>query len=185
MKDLVKYLTPDQALADAVNLIQYVTKELGCSTDRVSSTYCPVITFGGSYPGFLSAMLRFRYPDYVDIGYASSAPLDLYSQVVNSNAYFDKVTTVALPGCANAVHSTLFAAQDEFLANYTLVRQAAAAAGFCTKNFPSYIKDIPHFISEAIIYLVPAIFADFNMAFYPPGPDTALGRACVVFQDSG
>lgn len=187
VKDLVKYLTPDQALADAVNLIQYVSEELGCSTDRSSSKYCPVITFGGSYPGFLSAMLRFRYPDYVDIGYASSAPLDLYSQVVNSDAYYDKVTAVAdiaSPGCADAVRSTLFAVQDELLANYTSVPEAASASGFCRKTFPKYIKDVPQFISEAIVYLVPAIFADFNMAFYPPGPDTELGMACAVFQDS-
>mmetsp|Transcript_16277 Transcript_16277/g.23639 ORF Transcript_16277/g.23639 Transcript_16277/m.23639 type:complete len:137 (+) Transcript_16277:745-1155(+) len=33
---------------------------------------------GGSYPGFLSAMMRFLHPGVVDIGYASSAPLPLY-----------------------------------------------------------------------------------------------------------
>jgi Serine carboxypeptidase S28 len=62
--------------------------------DRTSSNYCPVITFGGSYPGFLSTMMRFRFPDIVDIGYAASAPLQLYSQVVDSNAYYDKACNV-------------------------------------------------------------------------------------------
>jgi len=38
-------------------------------------------------------------------------------------------------------------------------------------------------VSEGIIYLIPAIFADFNMAFYPPGPNTAMGRACKIFQE--
>lgn len=77
VKDFIKYLTPDQALADAVNLIQYAREELGCSIDPTSPDYCPVITFGGSYPGFLSFALRFRYGDYIDAAYASSAPLHL------------------------------------------------------------------------------------------------------------
>lgn len=77
--DFIKYLTPDQALADAVNLIQYTRDELGCHTDPTSPKYCPVITFGGSYPGFLSFALRFRYGDYIDAAYASSAPLHLVS----------------------------------------------------------------------------------------------------------
>jgi hypothetical protein len=87
VKDFIKYLTPDQALADAVNLIQYTRDELGCSTDRTSPHYCPVITFGGSYPGFLSFALRFRYGDYIDAAYASSAPLHLVrTQYVGPNS---------------------------------------------------------------------------------------------------
>jgi pimeloyl-ACP methyl ester carboxylesterase len=90
-QDLIKYLTPDQALLDFVNLIQYLRETLGCDLDRTSPHYCPVITFGGSYPGFLSTMMRWRFPDIIDIAYAASAPLELYSQVVNANAYYDKV----------------------------------------------------------------------------------------------
>eukprot|EP00536_Pseudo-nitzschia_multiseries_P008929 jgi/Psemu1/306141/fgenesh1_kg.237_\ len=155
--------------------------------------------FGGSYPGFLAAMLRFRYPDVIDAGYASSAPLELYSQLVDSDAYFDKVTDtaeLASPGCADAVRSTLFAARDELIAGFDpsttgtnegrrRLKDAASATGFCPDTLPSYILDgtIEDFVSETIQYLVPAIFADFNMAYYPPGPDTALARACAIFQD--
>lgn len=184
-KDLIKYLTPDQALADAVNMIQMLREELGCSPDRTSPNYCPVITFGGSYPGFLSTMMRFRFPDIVDIAYAASAPLELYEQLVDADAYYDKVTEVAdkaSPGCSNAVRSTLESVRDELLANYTVVTHAAKAVGFCSKHFPKYMKDIPEFISETIMYLVPAIFADFNMGYYPPGPTTALARACTIFE---
>jgi hypothetical protein len=187
VEELMKYLTPEQALADAVNLIQFVQEELGCSRTRTSKNYCPVISFGGSYPGFLSFMLRFVYPDYVDIGYASSAPLDLYSQVVNSDEYFDKVTEVAdiaSAGCADAVRSTVYAVRDELLANYTSVLEAAAAAGICTDTFPAYIKDVPEFVSEIVIYFVPAIFADLNMGYYPPGPETGLTKACHIFQET-
>jgi hypothetical protein len=77
--------------------------------------------------------------------------------VVNSNSYFDKVTQVAeeaSPGCANAVRSTLFAVQDDILANYTKVKDAAAATGFCVETFPTYIKTLKDFVSENVIYLV-------------------------------
>ena len=135
-------------------------------------------------------MLRFRYPDIIDISYASSAPLELYSQKVNSDAYYNKVTEVAeisSTGCANAVKTTLFHVRDELYSTYTDnddVLAAAGASGFCTTTFPTYIQNIEEFISETITYLVPAIFADFNMAYYPPGPTTALERACQIFQQS-
>lgn len=51
---------------------------------RVSICVLGVIgweTAGGSYPGWLSAMMRIRYPEVVDISYAASAPLGFYSQV--------------------------------------------------------------------------------------------------------
>jgi len=191
---MMKYLSPDQALEDAVQLIQYVRDGLGCSADPTHPGYCPVITFGGSYPGFLSAMMRFRYPDLIDISYASSAPLELYSQKVNSDAYYEKVTDVAelaSPGCADAVRSTVFAVRDELYANYgddnaddsnSNILEAAQATGFCAATFPTYVSGIEEFVSETIQYLVPAIFADFNMDYYPPSPDTALAKACVIFQ---
>ena len=83
-----------------------------------------------------------------------------------ANAYYDKVTEVAdkaSPGCSEAVRSTLYSVRDELLANFTSVRHAAAAVGFCPKHFPKYMKDIPEFISETVTYLVPAIFADFKI----------------------
>ncbi|KAL3928965.1 MAG: hypothetical protein SGBAC_012415 [Bacillariaceae sp.] len=184
--ELAQYLSPDQALLDAISLIQHIRESIGCSLNKTSTDYCPVISFGGSYPGFLSAMLRFRFPNVVDIAYASSAPLELYAQTVAADAYFDKVSEVAevsSSGCAAAVRDTLYAAREELLANYTSVKEAARATGFCTHHFPAYMQTIPEFISETITYLVPAVFADFNMAYYPPGPDTALEQACHIFED--
>lgn len=186
-EDLTKYMTPDQAILDVISLVQSTRERIGCSSDKASDDYCPVITVGGSYPGFLSAMLRFRFPETIDIAYAASAPLDLYAQTVAAEAYFDKVTEVAessSSGCAAAVRETLFAASKELSTHYTSVKDAAKATGFCTKTFPDYIQDIDEFISETITYLVPAIFADFNMAYYPPGPDTALEQACHIFKSS-
>lgn len=38
-----------------------------CTAERGQPGYCPVVTVGGSYPGFLSAMMRLRYPAVVDM----------------------------------------------------------------------------------------------------------------------
>ena len=74
-------LNLNQQMADMVRLTKAFKEELQCSQyDRSSKNYCPVISVGGSYPGFLSAMFRLVYPDFVDISYASSAPLKLYDQ---------------------------------------------------------------------------------------------------------
>ena len=92
------YLSPEQALADWIRLIQHVQVKLGCAVhDRMSTNYCPVITIGGSYPGFLSAMMRLNYPNVVDIAYASSAPLKLYEHdpSFNTDGYYDYVTKVS------------------------------------------------------------------------------------------
>ena len=133
-------------------------------------------------------MLRFKYPDVIDGSYASSAPLELYSQEVDGSAYFDKITSVAdevSEGCSDAVRSTLYDVRDELLSDYQgkSVLGAVKAIGFCSSTFPTYIMDIEEFVSETIQYLVPAIFADFNMGYYPPGPEKALARACSLFQE--
>ena len=68
----LQLLTPQQALADAATLILAMQKRYNCGAHG-TPTYCPVITIGGSYPGWLSAMMRLRYPGVVDGAYAASA----------------------------------------------------------------------------------------------------------------
>ena len=77
----LQLLTPQQALEDAVTLIGSVRAARGCSGEG-DSPRCPVVTFGGSYPGWLSAMMRLRYPTVVDMSYAASAPMNYYAQAV-------------------------------------------------------------------------------------------------------
>lgn len=78
--ELLKLLTPAQALEDMVQLTKHVrdTEFTDCSPDRDSPNYCPIVTVGASYPGFLSFLLRIVHGDFVDISYASSAPLYMY-----------------------------------------------------------------------------------------------------------
>lgn len=81
-----KYLSTDQVLWDFADIIEQIKP--------MNST--PVIVFGGSYGGMLSAYFRVKYPHIVDGAIASSAPvlmpLDVdgtsYSRI-SSQDYFD------------------------------------------------------------------------------------------------
>jgi pimeloyl-ACP methyl ester carboxylesterase len=76
----LELLTSAQALADAAALLTSLRQQLKCSGLN-GEPRCPAVTVGGSYPGFLAAMMRMRYPNVVDMAYAASAPLRFYSQV--------------------------------------------------------------------------------------------------------
>ena len=62
------YLTSHQALADAAHLLQ----NLSLTLPLPSST--PIIVFGGSYAGALSAWMKLTYPTIITGSIASSAP---------------------------------------------------------------------------------------------------------------
>jgi pimeloyl-ACP methyl ester carboxylesterase len=79
----LQLLTSAQALADAAALLTSLRQQLKCSGLN-GEPRCPAVAIGGSYPGFLAAMMRIRYPNVVDMAYAASAPLRFYSQVCHS-----------------------------------------------------------------------------------------------------
>jgi pimeloyl-ACP methyl ester carboxylesterase len=185
--DFLQLFTVEQALEDFLRIIQHKQQELGCGK-RGLSNYCPVITVGCSYPGFLSTLLRLRHPDIVDIGYAGSSPLYLYSHSVDAYAYYDKVTQVAeqdSPGCSDAVRSTLMKAQSWILRGASDSRSLSALAvdfGVCNGSVPSYIQS-PEVFAEELFMVIATRFADLNMDDYPPSNDTGLMKACGIFQN--
>ncbi|CAJ1930855.1 unnamed protein product [Cylindrotheca closterium] len=171
--------TSEQALHDYMNLLTHTQTELGCSLDRTSDLYCPVITVGGSYPGFLSALARVMFPNKVDIAYSASAPMLFYAQKVEQEAYYDHITKVAnetRAGCAEDVRKALFEVQvkimrDEF-DNDDL--------GICEYSIPDYIEFEEQLVNE-LMMVVGYTFANDNMANYPPGNETRLYKTCEIF----
>jgi Serine carboxypeptidase S28 len=184
--DLQRLLHPRQALADAVQFIRYKQTELGCGP-RGSPTYCPVMTVGASYPGFLSALMRIVHDDVVDIGYASSAPLYLYSHQVSKTAYYEKVTAsadTALSGCASAVKTTLQQVQLRLEATRSSgLAKEAQSLGICPKTIPAYINTTS-MLAQELNMVIATHFADANMAYYPPRPDQELVVACEIFTNT-
>jgi lysosomal Pro-X carboxypeptidase len=183
--ELLQLLTPHQAMADMVQLTNHVRHHsLGCSADRTSKQYCPIITVGGSYPGFLSAMFRVLYPSFADMAYASSAPLLMYAQISNPDSYYDIVTSSAeraSPGCPNHVRMTLDD-MSMLVEEAETLEEAAKALKLCPQSLPKYIETKDD-LRDNIVQLVAFAFADFNMMNYPPGPKTGMAKVCHIFQD--
>lgn len=180
----VNLLTVEQALKDAMRLLHHVQDLLQCSRDKFSDSYCPVITIGGSYPGFLSAMARLRFSNSVDMAYAASAPMKFYSQKVETGAYYEHITHVAdhsLDGCADGTRTTLSALAKLFSTlTPELIDNVATWLGFCPRSVPEYIKTGGDFRDE-VMMMVGYTFANDNMGNYPPDNRTRLHRACEIF----
>ena len=152
-------------MEDMVQLTKAFKEELGCAQyDRSSENYCPVISVGGSYPGFLSAMLRIVYPDFVDISYASSAPLKMYDRTANQYSYYDIVTQAAerlSKGCAKAVRKTLEGASNDILESNSM-EEALKKSNTCVDGVPDFVKDLASF-SENVMLSVRFSFANYDM----------------------
>ncbi|XP_034248745.1 lysosomal Pro-X carboxypeptidase [Thrips palmi] len=82
------YLTAQQALADFVAVIREVRK--GQAFPRQS----PVVAFGGSYGGMLSAWFRVKYPNVVAGAIAASAPVLMSAGLTPCDAFNHVVTSV-------------------------------------------------------------------------------------------
>ncbi|CAB9503777.1 Lysosomal Pro-X carboxypeptidase [Seminavis robusta] len=184
--DLKQYFTVQQAIRDMLTIVQYYQEVFGCSMDKSSPEYCPVISVGGSYPGFLSAIMRLHFSDVVDIGYASSAPLLLYAMEADQFGYFDVVTRTseqASPGCADAVQSTLFEVDAALRETSEFLDLAHDKLNICPGSVPSYITSSA-MLSEELMLIIGPAFADMNMFNYPPDETTDLAMACSgLFQD--
>ena len=176
-------------MLDAVQFIQYIRTKYKCVTARTSIQkgiyYCPVITVGGSYPGFLSAMMRFLHPNIIDAAHATSAPMLFYAQAVEDQfAHYDLITKVAdkySPGCAKNFRVSLLNVMDVLAKEVISIKEAAKQMGLCF--VPSYMQtDIEMFINE-IMMVVGYTFANYNMANYPPNNETELYEACQIFEE--
>jgi pimeloyl-ACP methyl ester carboxylesterase len=167
-------LTPYQSLADAAALIT-ATREARNCTGRGGQPRCPVLTVGGSYPGWQAAMMRLRYPAVVDFGYSASPAMRFYAQNVSQYDYYRVVTesaAFASPTCPAAVRSML--ARTLALADKATMQSklnlCAPLPAYLLAGDAALLKDELHMVFSYS-------WANLNMGAYPP-PVTRLATAC-------
>ncbi|CAG7717024.1 unnamed protein product [Allacma fusca] len=79
------YLTSEQALADYAEFLQWFRYHRGGPDS-------PIIAFGGSYGGMLTAWMRIKYPHVIQGGIAASAPIWQYQGITPCNTFSRIVT---------------------------------------------------------------------------------------------
>lgn len=178
--DNLKLATPQQALEDVTTFIRGMQEEYQC-TAKGTPGYCPIITIGGSYPGWLSAMARLRYPAVVDFAYAASAPMLFYSQEVDQYAYYEVVSDSAeksVIGCSDSVRNALTTLS-------LLNKEDAVQALNICEPLPDYLVEADDgLFMEELSMVFMYTFADLNMGNYPP-LDSDLQNACNDFVTNG
>ncbi|XP_071087061.1 lysosomal Pro-X carboxypeptidase-like [Haliotis cracherodii] len=99
----LNYLTSEQALADFAVLIRYLKSSIPGTNDS------PVVAFGGSYGGMLSAWMRMKYPSAVIGALAASAPIWDFTGLTKCSALMDTVTKSfmkASPPCVDNIRQS-------------------------------------------------------------------------------
>ncbi|KAL4474904.1 hypothetical protein ABPG74_001600 [Tetrahymena malaccensis] len=100
-----KYLTSFQALNDYVKFLAWFKQSLGCGDKE-----CPIVAVGASYGGMLSAWIRMKFPEIIDVSLASSAPIFLYEnrEGIDETLFYKIVTdTYDQNGCSKQIHSAM------------------------------------------------------------------------------
>eukprot|EP00759_Apiculatamorpha_spiralis_P011463 PhF_6_TR18887/c0_g1_i2/m.27512/K01285/PRCP; lysosomal Pro-X carboxypeptidase len=105
----INYLSSEQALADYAYFLT-TWKRQNNVTD------CPVISFGGSYGGMLTAWFRSKYPNVVIGGFAASAPFAFVNTPgMNPYKFMDTCTGTyasAQLGCDTKLHEEFMLIQQ-------------------------------------------------------------------------
>ena len=177
----MSFLSSEQALADFALLVTHL-KEKRLPNAQKS----PVIAFGGSYGGMLTAWMRIKYPHLIDGGIAASAPLLWFANVPvpPEHAYDDIVTrTFLLSGCS----------LGSLTASFEAIRQMAKTKDgrqFLNKNFrlapDSQVEEEGD--GERLLGAIKDVMETMTMVDYPypsnflaPLPGWPVKEACRAF----
>ena len=140
--DNLKYLTHDQALADAASFIKIFMSDIRAYGH-------PVIVFGGSYAGALAAWMRYKFPDLVAGAYSSSG---VVNAILDFKDFDDQVKRSVLksgPECQNIILSLLAEAKKLYETDPWKLKMAHSAPYFEWDDFMFYFADI---FVEAVQY---------------------------------
>jgi len=137
----LKWLSSQYAIADAAVFIEAMLKNY--------TTVKQVVSFGGSYPGALSAWLRVKLPHLIDFSVANSAPVlaieDMSSYLSVVDRSLEHIGGVACDTNVRAAFSQL----DSLLATAKGRASLSQAFNTCTPLTTDW-KDQANFLSDII-----------------------------------
>jgi len=176
----INFLSSEQALADYAQLITDLKENI-----LTNAKDCPVVSFGGSYGGMLTAWFRSKYPNIVIGGLAASAPFN-FPNTPNLNPYLYGDTeaatyAAAAPGCDSKLGAELLRIQNLSMSD---TGRAALTEEYqlCSPLLPN--DDLLGYTSDAL--------ADMAMLDYPyptdygiPLPAWPVNTTCSLTLQSG
>ncbi|XP_036393002.1 thymus-specific serine protease [Megalops cyprinoides] len=164
----LRYLSSQQALADLVAFYDYIS-------DRYSLSHKNTwISFGGSYPGSLSAWLRGKFPHLIYASVASSAPVkakldfSTYNKVVGESL-MDKGVGGSVE-CVNAVWEAFAAVEAALLGGNET--QAGKDFGCCTP--PTKLED-----QTELVQNLADIFMG-SVQYNQEGATLSIDKVCTI-----
>jgi thymus-specific serine protease len=172
----LRYLSSQQAIADTARFItSYIvpTFNVNIPPEGHPEMGNPIVTFGGSYPGALSAFLRLSLPHLIAFAFSTSSPIQAeydfngYCQVVS--AALANPLVGGSQECLNAV-TTAFQTIDQALRGNS-AQQASIAKQLGSCEAPQSIDDVKLLASNAAGVFMGIV--QYNMDTGVPGPTVA------------
>ncbi|XP_059157190.1 lysosomal Pro-X carboxypeptidase-like isoform X2 [Physella acuta] len=151
----LNYLTSEQALADFVELINYL------KTNLPGAANSSVVAFGGSYGGMLAAWLRIKYPNVVVGALAASAPIWQFTNMTPCNAFYDTTSATWLQASATCV--------DNIHQSYNTIDMIASSGGydFITSTFGLCTPLKSKYDLIPFVEFLNDMYVNFAMVNYP------------------
>lgn len=175
------YLSSSQAMADFVQLIDHLQKEL--NPNATSLSRAPVIAFGGSYGGMLSAWIRMKYPASVDGAIAASAPIWQFKDLTPCENFNRIVTNVfnvmGTEKCSNIIKNS-WSKLRSFTKSDDGRKKLSSTFKLCTPINTTETNNIDVFIgwlSEIYINLVMVNYP-YETSFLMPLPAYPVKEFC-------
>ncbi|KAI1714120.1 serine carboxypeptidase s28 domain-containing protein [Ditylenchus destructor] len=167
----LRWMNTEQVLADTAVFVKAINKKESLDSPRW-------VIFGGSYPGNLAALFRYRYPDLSVGAVASSAPLQAKTDLTEYMQAVERdIKRYANEGCPAALRR--FFAWVRKKMNTRTGRKEVKAA-FCIENNwdQNYVDE-----KDAELLLANWVFRIDQYIQYDPENHWALNYLCHFFKN--